>query len=149
MIPIFSNNKQLFNLSLFPELPFSRFAPAPVKHNDEIEFKTKYHVKNVKRTSYLEGNISTCPIFFVKPSSSPLSWVNFPSLDMRFDQNFILSDFQANVFTPLISPHFNSFSDKNTKNWVEMEKFTPLAKILHCRPQNVAAQTASWPNDPV
>ena len=28
---------------------------------------------------------------------------------------------------------FNSFSKKNTNKWVNMEKFTPLAKILHCR----------------
>ena len=34
---------------------------------------------------------------------------------MRFDQNFTLLDFQANIFTPLNSPNFNSCSDKNTK----------------------------------
>ena len=33
------------------------------------------------------------------------------------------------------SPSFNSFGDKNTKKWVKMETFTPLAKILHCRRQ--------------
>ena len=36
--------------------------------------------------------------------------------------------FQAIDFTPLISLNFNSFSDKNTKKWVFLEKFTPLAK---------------------
>ena len=55
--------------------------------------------------------------------------------DMWFVQNFTLSDFQAKKFTPSISPNFNSFSEKNTKKWVKMEKFTPLAKILHCRRQ--------------
>ena len=30
-------------------------------------------------------------------------------------------------------PNFNSFSGKKHKKWVKMEKFTPLAKILHCR----------------
>ena len=38
---------------------------------------------------------------------------------MRLDQNFTLLDFQANIFTPLISPNFNSFSDKNTKKLSE------------------------------
>ena len=55
--------------------------------------------------------------------------------DMKFVKNFTPSDFQAKNFTPSISPNFNSFSDKNTKKWVKMEKFTPLAKILHCRLQ--------------
>ena len=36
-------------------------------------------------------------------------------------------------FTPSISPKFNSFSKKKHKKWVKMEKFTLLAKILHCR----------------
>ena len=52
---------------------------------------------------------------------------------MEFVKNFTPTDFQAKNFTPSISPNFNSFSDKNTKKWVKMEKFTPLAKILHCR----------------
>ena len=44
--------------------------------------------------------------------------------DMRFVKNF----------TPLISLNFNTFGDDNTKTRVKMEKFTPLAKILHsCR----------------
>ena len=55
--------------------------------------------------------------------------------DMKFVKNFTPPDFQAKNFTPSISPNFNSFSDKNTKKWVKMEKFTPLAKILHCRRQ--------------
>ena len=55
--------------------------------------------------------------------------------DMKFVQNFTPPDFQAKNFTPSISPNFNSFSDKNTKKWVKMEKFTPLTKILHCRRQ--------------
>ena len=53
--------------------------------------------------------------------------------DMEFVQNFTPPDFQAKDFTPSISPNFNSFSKKKHKKWVKMEKFTPLAKILHCR----------------
>ena len=36
--------------------------------------------------------------------------------DMRFVKNFTQPDFQAQNFTPVISPNFNSFSDENTKN---------------------------------
>ena len=32
-------------------------------------------------------------------------------------------------FTPPITPNFNSFSDKNTKKWVKMEKFTLLPAV--------------------
>ena len=53
--------------------------------------------------------------------------------DMEFDQNFTPPDFQVKNFTLSISPKFNSFSKKIHKKWVKMEKFTPLAKILHCR----------------
>ena len=52
---------------------------------------------------------------------------------MRFVKNFTLPYFQAKHFTHLISLNFNSFSDKSTRKWVFLEKFTPLAKILHCR----------------
>ena len=52
---------------------------------------------------------------------------------MEFVKKFTPSDFQEKNFTPSISPHFNSFSKKKHKKWVKMEKFTPLAKILHCR----------------
>ena len=55
------------------------------------------------------------------------------STDMEFVQNFTPPDFQVKNFTPPISPNFNSFSKKKHKKWVKMEKFTPLAKILHCR----------------
>ena len=50
---------------------------------------------------------------------------------MEFVKKFTPADFQAKNFTPSISPNFNSFRDKNTKKRVKMEKFTPLAKILH------------------
>ena len=53
--------------------------------------------------------------------------------DMEFVQKFTPPDFQAKNFTPSISPNFNSFSGEKTQKWVKMEKFTPLAKILHCR----------------
>ena len=53
--------------------------------------------------------------------------------DMEFVKNFTPSDFQAKNFIPSISPNFNSFSKKKHKKRVKMEKFTPLAKILHCR----------------
>ena len=48
--------------------------------------------------------------------------------DMTFVKNFTPPDFQAKDFTPLILLNFNSFSDKNTKKLVFLEKFTPLAK---------------------
>ena len=35
---------------------------------------------------------------------------------MEFVQNFTPPDFQAKIFTPSISPNFNSYSDKNSKN---------------------------------
>ena len=53
--------------------------------------------------------------------------------DMEFVQNFTPPEFQAKNFTPSISPNLNSFSKRKHKKWVKMEKFTPLAKILHCR----------------
>ena len=36
--------------------------------------------------------------------------------DMEFVKNFTLSDFQEKNFTLSISPNFNGFSKKNTKN---------------------------------
>ena len=53
--------------------------------------------------------------------------------DKQFVKNFTPPDFQAENFTPSIASNFNSFSKKKHKKWVKMEKFTPLAKILHCR----------------
>ena len=55
--------------------------------------------------------------------------------------NFTLPDFHAKTFTPPMPPNFNRFSDKNTK--VKMEKFTPLAKLLHYRRQWQEGQI--WP----
>ena len=55
------------------------------------------------------------------------------SADMEFVQKFTPPDFWAKNFTPSISPNFNSFSKKKHKKIVKIEKFTPLAKILHCR----------------
>ena len=55
--------------------------------------------------------------------------------DMEFVKNFTPPDFQAKNLTPSISPNFSSFSKKKHTKWVKMEKFTPLAKILHCRRQ--------------
>ena len=52
--------------------------------------------------------------------------------DMEFVQKFTPPDFRAKNFTPSISPNFNSFSKKKHKQIVKMEKFTPLAKNLHC-----------------
>ena len=42
--------------------------------------------------------------------------------EMEFVQNFTPPDFEANNFTPSISPNFNSFSKKKHKKWVKMEK---------------------------
>ena len=53
--------------------------------------------------------------------------------DMKFVKKITPPDFQAKHFTPSISPNFNSFSKKKHKKLVKIEKFTPLAKILHCR----------------
>ena len=39
--------------------------------------------------------------------------------DMRFVQNFAPPEFQAETFTPSISPNVNSVSDKNTKKMSE------------------------------
>ena len=50
-------------------------------------------------------------------------------------QKIYTAGISAKTFTPSISANFNSFGDKNTKKLVKMEKFTPLAKILHCRQQ--------------
>ena len=36
--------------------------------------------------------------------------------DMEFVKNFTPSDFQAKNFTPSISPNFNSFSKKKSRN---------------------------------
>jgi len=52
---------------------------------------------------------------------------------MEFVQKFTPPDFQVKNFTPSILPNFNSFSKKKHKKCVKMEKFTPLAKTLHCR----------------
>ena len=52
---------------------------------------------------------------------------------MEFVQKFTPPDFRAKNFTPSISPNLNSFSKRKHKKWVKMEKFTPLAKSLHCR----------------
>ena len=46
---------------------------------------------------------------------------------MEFVQKFTLMDFQVKNFTPSILPYFNSFSKKNHKKLVKMEKFKPLA----------------------
>ena len=54
---------------------------------------------------------------------------------MRFVKNLTPPNFQAKNCTPLFSPNFNSFGDKNTEKRVKMETFTPLANILHCRRQ--------------
>ena len=59
--------------------------------------------------------------------------LGLPMRDMEFVKTFKPPDFQAKNLTPSISPNFNSFSDKTTNKMSEMEKFTSLAKILHCR----------------
>ena len=46
---------------------------------------------------------------------------------MEFVKKFTPTDFQAKNFTPSISPNFNSFSKKEHKKLVKMEKFTRLA----------------------
>ena len=63
-----------------------------------------------------------CTLVHRKPEIGTSETVTLLS-DMEFVKNF----------TPSISPNFNSFSEKKHKKWVKMEKFTPLAKILHSR----------------
>ena len=54
------------------------------------------------------------PLFvYYENFTSRLIW---DKSDMEFVKNFTPSDFQAKNFTPPISPNFNSFSKKNTKN---------------------------------
>ena len=53
-------------------------------------------------------------------------------------QKIYTAGFSGQKFTPSISPNFNSFSDKNTKKWVKMEKFTPLAKNFTLPPSVTA-----------
>ena len=65
--------------------------------------------------------------------------------DMKV-QNFTPPDFQVKNFTPSISPNFNSFSEKKHKKLVKMEKFTPLAKILHCCHSNGMDKFHLWTN---
>ena len=71
--------------------------------------------------------------------------MRFGHIDMRFVNKFRPPNFCAKNFTPLISPNFNSFDDKNTNKLVKMEKFTPLAKkftlppaVTVCRPARIA-----------
>ena len=50
---------------------------------------------------------------------------------MSFVKNYTPPDFQAKDFVPLISLNFHSYSDKNTNEFVFLEKFTPLAKKFY------------------
>ena len=112
---------------------------------------------NVNRTSAIDNwrrlmlttdtghDPGTLPIPTPPSASSPFSLLSNPPYLTRIgcirtlSQTWDLSkkstppDFQAKKITLLISLNFNSFGDKNTKKRVKMEKFTPLAKILHCR----------------
>ena len=63
--------------------------------------------------------------------------------DMRFVKKITPPDFQAKNFTPSISPNFNSFSDKNTRKWVKMEKFPPLANSTSAQP-HAASGLGTW-----
>ena len=53
--------------------------------------------------------------------------------DMEFVQNFTPLDFQAKILHRLFHLISTVLVKKKHKKWVKMEKFTPLAKILHCR----------------
>ena len=48
-------------------------------------------------------------------------------------QKIYTAGYSGKNITPLFSPNFNSFGNKNIKKLVKMETFTPLARILHCR----------------
>ena len=57
---------------------------------------------------------------------------------MEFVKNFTTPDFQAKNFTPSISPNFNSFSDKNTKNISENGEIYTAGKNLTLLPAVMA-----------
>ena len=59
-----------------------------------------------------------------------LNSVNCVNTDMRFVRNFTPPDFQAKNFTPLFSPNFNSFGDKNTKKISENGNIYTAGKNL-------------------
>ena len=48
---------------------------------------------------------------------------------MSFVKNYTPPDFRAKDFVPLISLNFHSYSDKNTHEFVFLEKFTPLHNV--------------------
>ena len=90
------------------------------------------------------GLLAICQLDSLHPSGQVLTrklrglWKNkrfYPPTNMEFFKKFTPPDFQAKNCTPSISPNFNSFSGKKHKKWVKMEKFTQLAKKLHCRRQ--------------
>ena len=51
--------------------------------------------------------------------------------DMRFVKNFTTMDFQAKNFTPLFSPNFNSFGDKNTENEYNGEIYITVTLVTN------------------
>ena len=63
------------------------------------------------------------------------------SPDMEFVQNFTPPDFQAKIFTPPISPDFNSFSKKKTQKMSKNGKSYTTGKNF-ILPQAVTAGTA-------
>ena len=104
----------------------------------QLCFRKKLSFCSIKNFVYplsVHHSLESCNYFdwLKKTNSNPNFYVQDP--DMEFVKSFTPPDLQAKNFTPSISPNFNSFSDKNTKKWVKMEKFTPLAKILHCHRQ--------------
>ena len=62
-----------------------------------------------------------------KNTKNEWKWRNL----LRWQKIYTAGFFRLKKFYTTISPTFNSFSGKKHKKCVKMEKFTPLAKVLH------------------
>ena len=87
-------------------------------HSDEIDNERilLQYLSKVKQFSIIWNWKSSGPQRYGKYQNESNNIKNESDPDMRFVKNFAPPDFQAINFTPLISPNFNSFGDKNTKN---------------------------------
>ena len=96
--------------------------------------KTPGHALKTKKEASNLGEDRTTKRYDVNLGPGLIKPCRF-SPDMEFVKKFTPPDFQVKNFTLGFSPNLNSFSKKKHKNGVKMQKFTPLAKILHCRRQ--------------
>ena len=70
------------------------------------------------------------------------------SPDMEFVQNFTPPDFQAKIFTPPISPDFNSFSKKKTQKMSENGEINTAGKNFTLPPAVTAWTNSTSDNHP-